>query len=167
MPQQAAHKNEYHQVRSVHFAVRVTSRFRLYNHDLESSLVVGSHSRETMWKSVVAGSLRSCTPKLEHRVRHGLAIAVQHSAINLNPNCVRICAKHLLAIVRRKANRKKWTDSLRSGWIVAHFIFSIGVKFRPRKTMSNRNPRANSGEVCSQSNSEISRRFACSSGMQL
>ena len=167
MSQQAAHKNEYRQVRSVHFAVRVTSQFRLYNDDLESSLVVSSRSRETIRKFAIARGLRSCTPKLEYRVRYRLAIAIQHSAINLNANCVRICPSHFAAIVRRKANRKEWTDSLRRGWIVAHFALSIGVAFRPRKTMSNRNPKANSGEVCSQSNSEISRCFACSSGMQL
>ena len=76
-------------------------------------------------------------PGLDHRVRHRLALAVEHAAAD--PYGARRAVRHdERAVVPRQPDREVRADGLRWGELERHqWSSSIGVASRPVSTMSN------------------------------
>src|SRR6267378_768831 len=74
------------------------------------------------------------SPKFQNSVGDGRVAPVIYSAANRDFIFRRRGGRRAILIERRKANRKKWADGLRSRWNESHGrLDSIGVERLPRK----------------------------------
>src|SRR5262249_7324367 len=106
---------------------------------------------------------RGRLPQLEARIGDRGAVAVEHAAGELEPPPAR-AERGEIPVAALAGQVPERPDGLAGGDRAPPRAPCAGVAWRPRSTMSKRNPSAHSGWVRDRSNAEISRPRASASG---